>query len=198
MRTDAPQRSKSPIQKYITFSGGKGIWSYWDGDKKENVEVKELEFVVMEIRNSITGWCEAENARINSHLFNTTKDVVKVRCNNKNLYVGTYADGKAEINSFGGNYTVNVLAMARIDGEFIPVDVQLSKSAMTPWIDFVDSNRMSKIYAGAVRAATGGQKTKGSVKYYPPVFTLVGATPEDLAAADAFADGELKPYLTQE
>jgi hypothetical protein len=196
-RTDAPSRIKSPVKRYISFSGGDGQWSYWDATASQEVEFDDLEFILVETRSSVTGWNDELGGRITSNLTGSTKDTLKIRCKNKEIYSGTYADGKAEINGLGGKFTTNLFGLARLDGKLTSVCVQLSGAALAAWMKFVEENSMRKIYEGGVMAVKGDQQKKGAVKYYVPNFQLVSAEKEDLEAADKFSVTELAPYLGQ-
>lgn len=197
-RTDVVNRIKSPVKKYITFGGSDGMWSYWNGT--EDVEFDTVEFALMEIRSSITGWSEANNGRISSNLVSGTRSNLSVRCKNKELYKGTYADGKAEIAAIGGNFTTNLFCYGRpvVEGaEFELLNIQLSNSCLKAWMDFLEEKGLRTIYGQKVVASRGDQQKKGAIKYYAPAFRLEDAAPEFLQAADALTNNELKPYLEQ-
>lgn len=197
-RTDMPSRVKTPAKKYITFSAGRGTWQYWNGT--EDVSFDTIEFVLMEVKSSITGWNESSGGRLSSNLIDSSKDELVVRCKNKELYKGSYAEGKAEIAALGGNYTNNLFCYGRpvVDGaEHEIIVIQVSNTALQAWMDFVDTNGLRSVYGQKVTATRGEQQKKGSVKYYSPEFKLSKADPEILANADELTITELKPYLEQ-
>lgn len=206
-RTDtrSGSRIKSPVKRYITFSGSAGNWSYWDGEN--DVEFDTLEFVLCETRQAISGWSEEKNGRINSNLVSNTKDTLVVRCKNEVIYQGTYSEGKAAINALGGSFTTVLFGIGRsvttddqgipTYGEWEPAHIQIAGAALNAWIEFTKANPLREIYKKALSASRGDQKKKGAVKYYEPVFTMFDPDAEVFEQADEFTVTELKPYLEQ-
>lgn len=198
-RTDVPtsNRIKSPLKYYIEFGGAEGVWAYWDGEK--NVRVDTLEFVVMDVRSSIGGWSDANNCRINSNIVKATgKNPLTVRAGKVVLAEGLYADIKNDVVAAGGKFVTNIFAMAKIDGDWTPVDIQLSGACLRDWTAFVEaSGSIFKIYEGVISASRGEQQKKGSVKYYTPNFVLSEIPEGVAAAADEFCKEKLMPYLEQ-
>ena len=197
-RTDTPtsNKIKSPLKYYIEFGGAEGIWAYWDGEK--NVRFDNLEFVVMDVRSSIGGWSDANNCRIRSNMVKTTKLPFTVRAGQVVLVEGPYADIKNDVVAAGGKFVTNILAMAKIDEVWTPVDIQLSGACLRDWTAFVEaSGNIFMVYEGVVSASRGEQQQKGAVKYYTPNFVL-SPLPEGVdAIADEFCIGQLQPYLNQ-
>lgn len=196
-RVDAPtsNRIKSPIKYYIEFGGSEGIWAYWDGEK--NVRVDSLEFVVMEIASSVGGWSESNNCRIHSNIVKSTKTPFVVRAGKVVLVEGPYADIKNEVIAAGGKFVTNIFALAKIDGAWVPVDIQLSGACLRDWSKFVETNSLGNIYSATVTASRGDQQKKGAVKYFTPSFVLTALDGAVAADADAFCREQLNPYLDQ-
>ena len=198
-RTEAniSNRIKSPLKYYFEFGGAEGIWAYWDGEK--NVRVDSLEFVVMDTRSSIGGWSDVNSGRINSNMVKSTKaSPFTVRCGKTVMAEGFYADIKADIVAAGGKFVTNILAMAKIDDNWVPVDIQLSGACLRDWTAFVEKcGNIFEVYKGSVSAARGEQQKKGSVKYYTPDFVLSDLSEDVEAAADLFCTETLMPYLNQ-
>jgi hypothetical protein len=198
-RTDTQESNKikSPIKRYITFSGDEGVWEYWDGEK--NVQMDSLEFIVMDTRSSIGGWSEAHKARIYSNMVKSTvKTPFTIRAGKATINEGLYADIKNDVIAAGGKFTTNILALAWINGELTPVDIQLSSACLRDWSAFVEaSGNIFAVYKGVVSASRGEQQKKGAVKYYTPNFVLGEIAEADSAAADEFCNTTLMPYLNQ-
>lgn len=196
-RVDAPtsNRIKSPVKYYIEFGGSEGVWAYWDGEK--NVRTDVLEFVVMDVRSSVGGWSESNNCRIHSNIVLSTKTPFVVRAGKVVLVEGPYADIKNEVSAVGGKFVTNIFALAKIDGSWVPVDIQLSGSCLRDWSKFVETNGIGAIYGGTVSATKGEQQKKGAVKYFTPVFTISALDSEVAASADEFCRESLIPYLNQ-
>lgn len=196
-RVDAPtsNRIKSPVKYYLEFGGSEGVWAYWDGEK--NVRTDTIEFVVMDVRSSIGGWSESNNCRIHSNIVGTTKTPFVVRAGKVVLVEGPYADIKNEVIAAGGKFVTNIFAMAKIDGAWVPVDIQLSGACLRDWSKFVETNGLGSIYNSTISATRGEQQKKGAVKYFTPTFTS-GSLDSDVAViADEFCKNQLIPYLNQ-
>ena len=195
-RTDSNEsRTKSPVKYYVSFSGETGAFTYWDGEK--NVQLEDLDLIMLDTRASISGWSDANNARIFSGYFRSTKDKVAVRCGNKDLMEGSYAVDKEKIKAAGGKFQTNVFALADINGDWTLVNLQMSSSSLMAWTSFVDENKLGTIYKSLIRVSKGPQEKKGRVLFFKPSFALE-ALPDDLATtADNVYKNTLKPYLEQ-
>lgn len=139
-RTKKRGGSKSPVKKYITFSGSTGVFKYWDKDKKENVELESLDITLLDVRASITGFNESLSGSNRSNLILDVKKEpfkVVVSKNGKinNVTEGLYDDIKPKMKSFNGKFTQNIFCLADVGfGEEL-VQLQLTGSALGGWID---------------------------------------------------------------
>lgn len=135
----------NPIRKYVNFSGTEGVFKYWDKDKKENVVLESIEVTVLDVRNSISGYCEAESCGITSNLVgNTSKEDLTVSLIQegklKQIAKGLYKDIKNEVVKYGGKFTNNILCLADLgEGEEV-INIQLSGVGLTSWIEFTSKN----------------------------------------------------------
>lgn len=195
-RTDTNEsRSKSPVKYYVSFSGETGVFTYWDGEK--TVMLEDLDLVMLDSRGSISGWSDANNARIFSNYFRSPKDKVAVRCGNKDLLEGSYSVDKEKIKAAGGKFQTNIFALADINGDWVLVNLQVSSSSLMAWTSFVEENKLGTIYKSLIRVTKGPQEKKGRVLFFKPSFALE-ALPDDLATtADNLYRDSLKPYLEQ-
>lgn len=199
-RTDTNESSsriKSPIKYYISFGGETGAFSYWDSVEKKNVALEDLDLVVMDTRATITGWSDEHGARIFSNTFKSTKDKINVRAGDKDLLVGTYAEDKEKIKGLGGKYQTNVYALADINGDWVPVILQLSSSALSAWSEFTETNKIWDIYKSLLVVRKGPQQKKGRVTFYTPEFSLEALTDKLTAMADSVYAEKVKPFLEQ-
>lgn len=137
----------NPIRKYVNFSGGEGVFKYWDKDKKENIVLESIDVTVLDVRNSITGYCEAESCGVTSNLIgNTSKEELIVSLIQdgklKQIAKGLYKDIKAQVTSkeVGGKFTNNIICLADVgEGEEV-INVQLNGAGLTSWIEFTGKN----------------------------------------------------------
>ena len=186
-------RVPSPMKLYVSFKGGEGVWTYWNGQK--NVTMDSLNFILLDVRSSITGWSDEANGNIYSGYFKNTKEEISVRTKNKELVSGTYADKKTEIKAAGGKFTTNLFTLAFIDGEYVPSVISLTGAALRDWSAFVSDVGIGKIYSYLITTSKGDQQKKGSVKFFTPTFSVVEADEDLCNKADAFTDEKLTPYL---
>ncbi len=189
-------KTRNPAQHYITFNGETGTFIYWDGTK--SVMLETLDLVVVDIVSSISGWSDVHNARIWSPYFKSTKDTVSIKCGNKDLMTASYNVDKEKIKAAGGKFQSNVFALADVNGEFVPVVLQLAGSSLSVWSTFVEENKLSRVYQSLVSVTRGDQEKKGRVVYYKPRFTLEPLPEELKAQADEFDKTMLRPYLDTE
>jgi hypothetical protein len=145
-RTKKRGGSKSPITKYISFSGSTGTFKYWDKNKKENVELDEISIILLDTRASITGFNENLGVGITSNMVvNTNKEELKVVSfvNGKPnvLAEGLYADDvKPKLKNFGGKFTQNVICLADVGDGLEVVNLQLTGVALGSWIELVSNH----------------------------------------------------------
>jgi hypothetical protein len=187
---------KSPMKYWLNWKGDTGVFVYWDGEK--NVELKELEFLLLDRRITITGWSDTHSARIFSNAVSNLKEELNVRAKGSVLAKGLYADIKEKINAAGGNFTVNLYAMAKLDGKLVPVCIQLDKGCLKEWSDFLEVNQLWKVYKGVVKAGQGPEQKKGKVTFRFATFALTDSTPELDEEAKLFDVDFLQPYFNGE
>ena len=191
-------RVPSPIRHYVSFSGERGTFSYWDGESKERVDLgSNLEFVIMDTRSSVVGWNDAANARIYS---NRVKSVVKeeltVRCGDTILGKGMYADIKEKVKAEGGKYATQVFALMLINDEYQPVQIDLSGAALGCWMKFVDElGGPWALYAFKITTSLGEKKKKGRVEFFEVNFATAELDADLNEQANNFNDDSLQPYL---
>lgn len=182
-RTRKRGGASSPVKKYITFSGSTGTFKYWDKEKKDNVELSELEVIVLDTRASVTGFNEGLGAGVSSNLVaDTTKEELKVvsYTNGKpvTLAEGVYQDIKASLSSFGGKFTQNVICLADVGDGVEIVNLQLSGVALGSWIEFAASHPNDAYYDYKITISKGALSVRSKGETVP-------VTPEQEAALDA-------------
>lgn len=191
-------RVPSPIRYYISFSGERGTFSYWDSANKERVDLgSDINFVVLDTKSAITGWNDAANARIYSNrVSSVTKEELSVKCGNTVLVKGMYADIKEKIKAEGGKFCTEVFALVDIGGEYQPAQIDLTGVSLGCWMSFVDELGGSwATYAFLISTSKGEQKKKGRVEFIEVKFKA-SDLPSDLnEMANAFNDDMLQPYL---
>lgn len=192
-------RIPNPVKLFLTFSGERGTFEYWDGTATQQLD--DISFAVLDIRGSVSGWSDANKSRIFSNYFKSTKETVTVKTgskdNIKELFSGPYADNKSTIEAIGGKYQCNIFAMLINGEEVTPVVIQFSSSALAAWSEFTKTMRFGDIYNHLFTATKSEPKKKGRVVFHVPVFTT-SPVPEELATmATEFDAAYLCPYLNQ-
>ena len=176
-RTQRRGGSKSPIQRYLKFSGNTGLFSYFDktkGEKGEDVELEELSLIVLDVRASITGFNSSANTGISSNMVtNIGNDPLTVQSfkDGKKIFIaeGLYSEIKGTVKSAGGKFTTNVIALADIgdgNGEQV-VCLQLTGSALNGWIEFVNSLDQDGEYDNHITITKGALSKNGKDGFVP-------------------------------
>jgi hypothetical protein len=188
---------KSPVKHWLSWKGDTGSFVYWDGEK--NVSVETLDFLLLDRRQTVTGWCDEKGGRMFSNVVKSLKEELNVRVKQQTVAKGLWEDIKEEVNKAGGNYTANLYAVATINGERELVCVQLDKGCLKEWTDFIKDNPVWEIYKGMVRVERGEKQKKGKVEFYFTKFTLVKEVDEELEQQAKLIDlEELQPYFNGE
>ena len=164
--------STSPIKRYVNYSGSTGKFNYWDkekGEKGEKVHVDTLDFTVLDIKGSISGFNESLGARISSNMVTSTaKEPLKVVCyvNGKGLVQseGFYKEIKDEVKGYGGKFTTNVLALGNVGNGEELLSIQLSGGALGNWIDYGKELEGGDVYAHRIALKRGilSKRVKGN------------------------------------
>lgn len=161
-RTRRRSGAANPIKRYLSFSGSTGLFSYYDKDSKDNVELESLSLIVLDVRASVTGYNSGAKAQVSSNMVeNIGNDVLTVQMwkdGKRSLIAeGVYKDIKATIKEAGGKFTTNVIALADVgdgNGEQI-VNLQLTGSALNGWIDFVKGLEAGGEYDNSITITKG-------------------------------------------
>jgi hypothetical protein len=190
------QESKNPVQKYLSFKGSTGEVTCYDRDKKENVVVKNPTLTILDIKNCVTGWSDAEGTNIYSNVIGSSvKEEFNVRVGNKDLAKGFWSDIKLQVKAAGGNYTNNIYAIMTIDKDFEIVVLQLKRSGISGWSDFTNGlGKYLDIYSNSLEVGVSDIKKKGTVEYFEPTFKLTPFQKGAEEAADQAAS-VLKEYF---
>ena len=153
-RSNPQGGNNSPIKKYLSFSGGSGSINYWDktkGTDGERIELDSIDFVVLDVRNSISGFEESTSSSFASNMVvNTGKDVINVvkwkKGKTTDVASGLFKDIKDTLKGTGAKFTANIISLADIDGEKQIVNLQLSGAALNDWIKFTTEHSNNKYY----------------------------------------------------
>lgn len=150
-RTRKTGGNGSPIRKYVRYSGGTGLFSYYDKEKSENVELENLDVIILDVRSSITGFNEKNKSTITSNIIlDTKKEKLKVVAfagkKPSDVAEGLYADIKSQVAAVGGKFTANILCLADFGKGWEITNIQFSGVALNSWIDFTSEHDNGSYY----------------------------------------------------
>lgn len=190
--------SKSPIQYYLRFNGETGKLEYYDKDEKKNVVLDDLDFVILDIRGSVTGWNDASESKLYSNMVkNLSKEEITVRSfkgTNKEVAKGFYKEIKDQVEKAGGVYTSNLLSLVKVGKDWEFGNIQLTGSGLATWMTFMEDYPNNKIYDFVVNIAQGEARKKGKINYFVPEFGTK-TLPSKVGTQAEEADTELQAYF---
>lgn len=205
----------NPATKFFKWSGNNGILSYYDKEKKENIEVSTpFTFLLLDTFSLVRGYNEKDKESVWSNEVKDTKtQKLNVRSGKTTFEIGIYNDIKDSVIAKGGSYGQSCyIAFKSESGELVignilmqgsslsggthkPADKAMKDIEIGGWIEF---NKIHKndIYEKAVQIIGRDERmcTNGSVKFYAPAFKLIETTPETNAKAIELTQ-KLKEYM---
>lgn len=168
--------TKRPIKLDIEFKGNTGAIKYYDKATSQDVVLKSMDLVLLTIKKSVSGFHGDSNSSIYSNLVsNVSEEELEVKAfkANKPLAKGLYTDIKDKIASEGGKFTTNLIALAKINGEWEVVSFNLVKSGIAAWMDFNETiSDKSLLYTSLISVSKGEKRKKGAINYVVPNFEL--------------------------
>jgi hypothetical protein len=129
---------------------------------------------------------------------NTKKEILNVRTwkgNNKEIAYWLYSELKEKVNKAGGDFTRNLIALAKIDDRVELVSLDLSRSSLQGFMEFNEELNDSDYYENILRVTPGESRKKGKIKYIVPAFEFVGEVPAKMVKLAEEADVELQAYF---
>lgn len=196
-RSNPTANTPNPATRWFRWRGGDGVIEYWDKEKKEAVIVKlPFTFILLDRLNTVRGY----NEKLETGIYaNEVRDVrsdpltVKLFKGNQVIANGLWSDIKDRVVANDGKFGVN-LYIGYKDGAKMKLGaIECAGCAVSPWFDFEKQHRKA-LFEQAVTMARGAQAKTGSVKFYPPVYSLKEISAETNAAALEL-DKELQAYL---
>jgi hypothetical protein len=196
-RSNPNEHLANPSTRWFEWNGEKGVVSYYDKDKKENVDVQlPFTFMLLDELASVRGWHDASSSGIYSNeVRDTTRDVFVVKSfKGGTLGEGKYREIKNGVKAEGGRYNASCyIAYKNGDGYKIG-NMRLQGAALRAWMDFRKEHK-ADIYTKAIKIDKFTEGQKGRVVFRIPEMKLNSITPEAHAQASAL-DKELQAFLT--
>lgn len=177
-RTRKSSGGNSPVKRYISFSGSNGKVKYFDkqnpnANSKGQVELDNLDFILLDVKSSISGYNEKTESGISSNLVNPM-EIKKVPLNVKTkmdgkfgtFVEGLYDDIKDKVGSIGGKFTTNLFALADVGEGMEIVRIELNGSSLTPWIELMDKieDEDDDVYNHVISISQGTLMKRGKGK----------------------------------
>ena len=158
-------KAKIPVKYWLSFKANTGKFAYWNGE--ETVEVDNLKVVLLDTKASITGWSDAQSAKVWSNYAQSTKsENLDVMVGNKKVLSGLYADIKKEVEDLGGHFTQNLFCIVDLGEGWEIGCVQLSKSALGSYSEFTSGMKYGELFSKVLEMSKGDQQKSGGVKYF--------------------------------
>lgn len=195
-RTNRKLSESNPVKKYLNFSGSKGQIKFYqkdhtDADDKGNVYIDDIDFIVLDIKSSISGYNENASSGISSNLldpYSVGKEefIVKTKIDGKfGVFAqGIYKDIKEKLSTINGKFTTNVFALANLENQYEIVKLELNGASLSPWIELNDKLEKDEIYdliinitKGQLLTRKGGKTVKVSKKEYDKVLAEIKKDP---------------------
>ena len=177
-RTRKTTGGNSPVKHFVSFSGATGKIKYFekghpDANEKGQVELESLDFILLDVKSSISGFNEKTESNISSNKINPfdikkVPFVVRTKVDKKfEVFAeGLYDDIKDKVSSIGGKFTTNLFALADLGSGYEIISIELNGSSLTPWIELMDKieKEDDDIYNHVVSITKGDMMTRGKGK----------------------------------
>ena len=172
-RTKRVGVSSNPVKKYVSFTGSKGQFNYYDkghkdADEKGNVYLSEISIIVLDVKSSISGYNENASSGITSNMLDPysvgkEKFIVKTKVGGKfDVFAeGIYRDIKSKLSTINAKFTTNVFGLADVGNGLEVIKLELNGSGLSPWIELQDK---VDIYDVQILATKGDLLTRKSGK----------------------------------
>lgn len=185
---------RNPAVKRFEWSGGEGIFRYYDKELKQNIDVQlPFRFMVLDTLHTLSGWSDADQSGFwSNEIRDIKKDLFSVRNKKGHCGSGLYESVQYDPNCKGIKYAQSVYIAYYDEGQLQICNLQIKGAALGSWIEM---RKKEKIFNGAIEVTEYIDAKKGKTKYKIPVFKKIESSPESEAKATAL-DKELQEYLT--
>jgi hypothetical protein len=189
-------RPINPSTRFIEWNGEKGIFFYYDKEKKEKVQMPlPFTFLVLDDKlSTIKGWSDADQSGIWSNEVKDLKTgILTVRTSKGVQIEGTYENIKGKVT--GADYVKSLyIGFINEEKKLVIGNISIKGASLNSWIEFTKATK--DVYAGIVKVADCIEGKKGKVVYQMPNFVMTPA-PEKALAMALELDKQLQEYLTK-
>lgn len=192
-------QAPNPAKFFASWDSTNKQFSFWDKVNKVDIMLPlPFAFIPLYKMTTLKGYNHKEGK---SYWSNEVKDLSteKFIVKSKNLatkeikteFVGLYSEIKTLIDG-RANYTESLYVGVKDNAGVLQLaNLQISTSALKPWITFIKSNDISKI---AVQVASFTNEKNGSVNFTSPVYSALPVTPKMDAEAGVLQK-QVKEYI---
>ena len=193
-RSNPTETLSNPCTKFIDWSGSEGKFKYYDKEKKENIFIElPFIFIPLDILSTCKGYNDQEKVGYYSNeVRSTKKEPFTVRTKNGIVMTGLYEQVKEKLAPKGLKYVQSVYVAIKEGKGLVIANLQLTGSALGPFINFCDGKKVTEI--GVVVKSANPMK-KGATKYFEPIYEVMPVS-EATNKVAAELDTELQEYLT--
>jgi hypothetical protein len=194
-RSNPTETLSNPSTKFIDWSGSEGKFKYYDKEKKENVFIElPFIFIPLDILSTCKGYNDQEKVGYYSNeVRSTKKEPFTVRTKNGIVMTGLYEQVKEKLAPKGLKYVQSVYVAIKEEGKGLVIaNLQLTGSALGPFINFCDGKKVTEI---GVTVKSANPMKKGATKYFEPVYEVMPVSEATNKVASEL-DVELQEYLT--
>lgn len=170
------QTSSNPATKFLNWKSNDKCFSFYDKDKKENIEIKlPFKFTFLEHYHTVKGWNDKTESGIYSNeVFLISKEPLTVKAfKGGEIAQGLYTDIRNKVKDAGGVYHRSVYVMLE-NGEL--ANIQLKGSAVSAYSDFFKENQTHIENDSWIEVKSAKEGKKGAVKFTTPEFVLGSKT----------------------
>lgn len=193
-RSNPTETLSNPSTKFIDWSGSEGRFKYYDKEKKENVFIElPFTFIPLDILSTCKGYNDQEKVGYYSNeVRSTKKEPFTVRTKNGIVMTGLYEQVKEKLAPKGLKYVQSVYVAIKEGKGLVIANLQLTGSALGPFIEFCDGKKVTEI---GVTVKSANPMKKGATKYFEPVYEVMPVSEATNKVASEL-DVELQEYLT--
>jgi hypothetical protein len=194
-RSNPTETLSNPSTKFIDWSGSEGKFKYYDKEKKENVFIDlPFIFIPLDVLSTCKGYNDQEKVGYYSNeVRSTKKEQLTVRTKNGIVMTGLYEQVKEKLAPKGLKYVQSVYVAIKEEGKGLVIaNLQLTGSALGPFINFCDGKKITEI---GVTVKSANPMKKGATKYFEPVYEVMPVSEATNKVASEL-DAELQEYLT--
>lgn len=175
-------KSSNPASKFLEWKSTKKCFSYYDKDKKINVDVQlPIKFQFLEDFHTVKGFSDSEQTGIYSNevKFTSTEELHVKTFSGIDIASGLYNDIKLKILQAGGKYHKSIYAI--LNGEI--VNIQVKGSVVSAWSLFANGQKKTakqplikghsnKFEGNWIEVNKFEDLKKGATEYTVPVFEI--------------------------